>query len=89
MEYRGPIPESSASQKVIRPGETLEVRTMEVTFPLSLRDNTTRAGELSFGTHFVELEFEVWDVRTHDSVTSESQPILVKVEKMSALRPCK
>jgi len=78
----------SASPTVVTPGETLAFKTMEVTFPLSLRENTDRA-ELGFGTHFVELEFAVWDGRTKHSVETESQPIHLEIKKMTGLRPCR
>jgi hypothetical protein len=78
----------SVSPTPVRPGETLTFTTMEVTFPLSLGENTNRAGDLGFGTHFVELEFEGWDGKTKHFVKAESQPIKVEIKKLTGLTPC-
>jgi hypothetical protein len=48
---------------------------MEITFPLSLRAETSHT-DLGFGTHFVELEFELRDVMT-------------EIKNIVSLRACK
>lgn len=78
----------SLSPTPIKPGETLAFKTMEVTFPLSLHENTNGVGELGFGTHFVELEFEGSEGGTKHFVKAESQPIKVEIKKMTGLMPC-
>ena len=61
---------------------------MEITFPLSLNDNTDRTGDLGFGTHFVQLEFEVWDAAGKHLVKSRSQAIELRIRNMTRLAPC-
>lgn len=88
IEYdKGASPEASSS-KVIGPRETFAFKTMEVTFPLSLRENNSRVGELGFGTHIVELDFAVLDSRTKHFVKAKSQPIQVEVKKQTGVKPC-
>jgi hypothetical protein len=77
-----------SSPTVIAPGNTQEFQTMEITFPLSLRGDTNRT-ELGFGTHFVELEFEVRDGMTKHFVKTESQPIHLEIKKIAGLKPCR
>jgi hypothetical protein len=81
-------PPESLSLTPVKPAETLEFRTMEVTFPLSLHENTNRSGELGFGTHFLELVFEGWEGRTKHFVKAESQPIKIEIKRMAGLKPC-
>jgi hypothetical protein len=87
IERKSASPEP-LSPTSVRPGETLAFETMAVTFPLSLHENTNRAGELGFGTHFVELEFEGWEGRTKHFVKARSQPIRIEIKKMTGLSPC-
>ena len=77
----------SVPPTVVRPGETLAFKTMEVTFPLSLQENTNRS-QLGFGTHFVELEFEAWEGGTKRFVKVESKSIKIEIKKMTGLTPC-
>ncbi len=88
MEVRRGSPSPSSSATAIRPGDKLEFRTMEITFPLSLNDNTDRTGDLGFGTHFVQLEFEVWDAAGKHLVKSRSQAIELRIRNMTRLAPC-
>lgn len=78
----------SLTPTVVRPGETLAFKTMEVTFPLSLQENTNST-QLGFGTHVVELEFEAWEGSEKRFVKAESKPIEIEIKKMTGLTPCR
>jgi hypothetical protein len=89
IEYKKDAKPDLSSATVIAPENTQEFQTMEITFPLSLHENTNRVGELGFGTHFVELEFEVRDGMTKHFVKTESQPIHLEIKKIAGLKPCR
>jgi len=77
-----------SSPTEIEPGNTQQFQTMEITFPLSLRAETSHT-DLGFGTHFVEMEFELRDVMTRHFVKRESQPIHPEIKNIVSLRACK
>jgi hypothetical protein len=78
----------SSSPAAIRPGKTLAFSTMVITFPLSLSENTSRQGDLGFGLHYVELEFEVWNVSEKHFIKVHSQPVEVTIREVRGLKPC-